>query len=111
MTLNVLILVTVPCGVTTLIGPEMALGGTTALMVRSWKLARALVKVALAPLNSTPAAPVKFVPVRVTLVPGKPLTAEISEPVNPGAGVGYQRSRKSPHIESVRLPGYFAATL
>src|SRR6266571_1781464 len=95
-TLNDAVLVTLPCGVTMVIGPEMASGGMTAVMRRSKLLAGALVKLALVPLNSTLVAPVKLVPVSVTFAPGIPLAGENREPVKPGGGVGYQVSLKLP---------------
>jgi len=58
------------------IGPEMASGGTTAVMRRSKLLVGALVKLALTPLKSTLVAPVKLVPVSVTFVPGAALVGE-----------------------------------
>src|SRR5262249_16813716 len=84
-----LVLVTSPCGVRIVIGPSVASGGTVAAIPKSTLLADALVNTALAPLKSTAVAPVKFVPDRVTLVPGIPVAGRKLE-VNPGAGVGYQ---------------------
>jgi hypothetical protein len=60
------LLVPVPPGVVTLIGPELAPFGTAVLMVVSFTT----VKVADVPLNETPVAPVKRTPVIVTAVPG-----------------------------------------
>jgi hypothetical protein len=59
----------VPLGVVTLIGPVVAPVGTnTSILV-----AEATLKAgALVPLNSTPVAPVKFVPVRATAEPTAP---------------------------------------
>src|SRR5207253_1073982 len=59
----------VPPGVTTEIGPVVAPLGTE---VEIW-LASVIENVATAPLNLTLVAPVKFVPVSVTLVPTAPL--------------------------------------
>ena len=62
-TWNDAVLVTLPFGVKMVIGPEMASGGTMAVMRRSRLLVSALVKLALAPLKRTAVVPVKFVPV------------------------------------------------
>ena len=80
-----------------MIGPEVAFAGTAAVMRRSRLLAGALVKVADAPLKRTAVAPVKLVPVRVTLAPGAALEGENWEPVKPGGGVGYQVKAKFPN--------------
>lgn len=64
--------VAVPPGVTTEIGPVVAPLGTE---VEIW-LASVIEKVAVVPLNFTLDAPVKFVPVSVTLVPTCPLAGE-----------------------------------
>src|SRR5258708_38091949 len=55
--------------VVTLIGPLVPPAGTVAVIV----VAEPTVKLALAPLNSTALAPVKFVPLIETLVPAGPL--------------------------------------
>src|SRR5438034_11837861 len=89
-------LVTLPCGVMMVMGPEVASGGMTAVRRRSALLAGALVKLALAPLNRTAIAPVKLVPVRVILEPGVALEGESWLPVKPGRGVGYHASLKVP---------------
>jgi hypothetical protein len=65
-------LVAVPPGVVTLIVPEVAPAGTLAVI----DAAELTVKVALVPLNETAVAPVKFVPLMVTLVPTDPLVGE-----------------------------------
>ena len=65
----VLVLVAVPPGVVTLSGPVVAPAGTVA----SIAAAEVTVKLALTPLNVTAVAPVKFVPLIVTLVPTGPL--------------------------------------
>jgi hypothetical protein len=62
-------LLAVPAEVVTLIGPLGAPAGTVAVIV----LAEPTVKLALVPLNRTALAPVKFVPLIVTLVPTGPL--------------------------------------
>jgi hypothetical protein len=62
-------LLAVPAGVVTLIGPLVAPAGTVAAIV----VAEPTVKVALVLLNSTAVAPVKLVPLMVTLVPTGPL--------------------------------------
>src|SRR5260221_1140495 len=64
--------VAVPPGVTTEIDPVVAPLGTE---VEIW-LASVIEKVAAVPLNLTLVAPVKFVPVSVTLVPTCPLVGE-----------------------------------
>src|SRR5262245_4228763 len=90
------VLVTLPFGVTRVIGPDRASNGTTAVMRRSMLLVRALVKLALAPLKRTLVAPVKLVPMRVTFAPEMALAGENGVPVNPGDGVGYQVSLTLP---------------
>ena len=95
-TWNSAVLVTLPCGVKIVIGPEVAPGGTMAVMRRSRLLVSAFVKLALAPLKRTGVAPVKLVPVSVTFAPGIPLAGENCVPVNPGGGVGYHRSVNGP---------------
>ena len=67
--MNALALVAVPTGVVTLIGPVVAPIGTVA----SIEMAEVTVKLALTPLNITAVAPVKFVPLSVTLLPTGPL--------------------------------------
>src|SRR2546422_2412708 len=68
-TVKLLALLAVPPGLVTLIGPVVAPVGTVAAIV----VAEPTVKPALAPLNSTAVAPVKLVPLMVTLVPTGPL--------------------------------------
>src|SRR5207302_1999898 len=58
-----------PPGVVTLIGPLEAPAGTVAVIV----VAELTVKPALVPLNRTAVAPVRFVPLIVTLAPTSPL--------------------------------------
>src|SRR5947207_12892878 len=53
---NEIALVTLPCGVTMVIGPDVASGGTMAVIRRSRLLLGALVEMTLAPLNRTPVA-------------------------------------------------------
>src|SRR5256712_3662269 len=62
-------LVAVPPGVVTLSGPVVAPAGTVAWIA----VLEVTVKVALTPLKATAVAPVKFVPLIVTLVPTGPL--------------------------------------
>jgi hypothetical protein len=62
------LLVAVPPGVVTRIRPEVALAGTVAVIC----VAEFTVNVAARLLNVTAVAPVKFVPVIVTTVPGGP---------------------------------------
>src|SRR5467141_1240169 len=62
-------LLAVPSAVVTRIGPVVAPVGTVAVIA----VAEFTVKLALTPLNVTAVAPVKFVPLIVTLVPTGPL--------------------------------------
>src|SRR5207237_1104493 len=71
-TVNELALVAVPPGVVTLTGPVVAPAGTVARIAVS----EVTVKVAPTPLNDTDVAPVKLVPLMVTLVPTGPLPGE-----------------------------------
>src|SRR6267378_3016028 len=68
-TVKLLALLAVPAEVVTLIGPVVAPDGTVAVIV----VAEFTVKLALVPLNRAAEAPVKFVPLIVTLVPTGPL--------------------------------------
>src|SRR5881396_2190686 len=68
-TVKLLALLAVPAEVVTLIDPLVAPAGTLAVIV----LAEFTVKFALVPLNRTAVAPVKLVPLIVTLVPTGPL--------------------------------------
>jgi hypothetical protein len=68
-TVNAPLLVAVPAGVVTLIGPVVARAGTVAWIAVSEVTA----KLAPRPLNATAVAPVKLVPLMVTLVPTGPL--------------------------------------
>src|SRR6185503_10485226 len=69
-TVKLAALVAVPPGVVTLSGPVVAAAGTAAWIA----VAEVTVKLAaLTPLNRTAVAPVKFVPLIVTLVPTGPL--------------------------------------
>ena len=90
------VLVTLPCGVRTVMGPEVASGGTLAVILRSRLFFSAFVNVALAPLNETLVAPVKFVPVSVAVAPAEPCAGLNWSPVKPGGGVGYHASVKAP---------------
>ena len=69
VTVNALELVAVPPAVVTLSGPVVAPAGTVAVIA----VAEFTVKLALVPSNPTAVAPVKFVPLIVTLVPTGPL--------------------------------------
>jgi len=69
ITVKLPVLLAVPAEVVTLIGPVAAPAGTVAVIA----VAELTVKLALVPLNSTDVAPVKFVPLIVTLVPAGPL--------------------------------------
>ena len=77
-----MVLVAVPSGVVTVIGPLPAPAGTVVLIC----VADTTVKVALVPLNPTAVAPPRFVPVIVTAVPAAPLAG--LKPVIVGAGPG-----------------------
>jgi hypothetical protein len=68
-TVNLALLVAVPPGVVTAIFPLFAPGPTTAT---TWVSDTGVTLAALAPLKVTPVAPVRFVPVIVTLVPTPP---------------------------------------
>src|SRR5439155_1105092 len=69
MTVKLLPLLAVPPAVVTLIGPLVAADGTVAVIV----VAEFTVKLALVPLNRTAVAPVKLVPLIVTVAPTAPL--------------------------------------
>ena len=69
-TVKLLELLAEPPGVVTLMGPLEAPAGTVAWIA----VAELTVKLALVPLNRTAVAPLKFVPLIVTLVPAGPLT-------------------------------------
>src|SRR5438046_2188491 len=69
ITVKLLALLAVPSEVVTLIGPLVAPAGTVAVIA----VAEPTVKLALVPLNSTALAPVKLVPLIVTLAPTGPL--------------------------------------
>src|SRR5437660_522775 len=69
VTVTLLALVAVPPGVVTLSGPLVAPLGTVAAI----EVEEFTVKLALAPLNVTPVAPLKAVPLIVTLLPTGPL--------------------------------------
>src|SRR5207237_8480505 len=71
-TVNELALVAVPSGVVTLSGPVLAPAGTVAWIAVS----EVTVKVALTPLKATDVAPLKLVPLMVTVVPTGPLPGE-----------------------------------
>jgi len=62
-------LVLVPPGAPTVMGPVVAVPGTTALKVVLFITVKLLAGI---PLNSTSVALVKLVPVIITLVPGRP---------------------------------------
>jgi len=91
-TVNVPVLVAVPPDVVTLSGPVVAPAGTVAWIA----VADVTVKAALTPLNVTAVAPVKFVPLMVTLLPTGPLLdAKL-------AIVGAPRGSRPPRHESER---------
>src|SRR2546427_10803030 len=68
-TVNVFALVAVPPGVVTLSGPVAAPAGTAVWIA----LSEETVKLALTPLNATAVAPLKLLPLMVTLAPTGPL--------------------------------------
>jgi len=68
-TVKLVVLVAVPPGVVTRSGPVVAPVGTAAWIA----VPEVTVKLALTPLNVTAVAPVKFVPLSVTLLPTGPL--------------------------------------
>src|SRR5882762_11571605 len=95
-TVKLLALLAVPAEVVTLIEPLEAPAGTVAVIV----VAEFTVKLALVPLNSTDVAPVKFVPLMLTLVPTGPLPGvklEIVGGLEPVTGTGLD-------VHVVRLP-------
>jgi hypothetical protein len=71
-TVKFVALVAVPPGVVTLSGPVVAAAGTVAVIA----VAEVTVNKALVPLNRTRVAPLKFVPVIVTVAPTAPLVGE-----------------------------------
>jgi hypothetical protein len=81
-------LVAVPPGVVTVIFPVLALWGTDAVIC----VAEATLKTALAPPKATAVAPVKFVPMIVTVVPGGPEVGENELIVGEGGGGGPTRN-------------------
>ncbi len=72
LTVKLLVLVTEPAGVVTLIGPVVAPAGTVAVIL----VDLTTLNVAAVPLKVTPVAPVKLVPVIVTVVPTGPKVGE-----------------------------------
>src|SRR5439155_13482458 len=70
ITVNTAVVVAVPPGVLTLSGPVVAPVGTVSWIVVSEVTVKGA---ALTPLNVTAVAPVKFVPLIVTIVPSGPL--------------------------------------
>ena len=81
VTVKLALLVAVPLGVVTLMGPVAAPAGTVALICESLLTE----KLAVVPLNLTAVAPVRSLPVIVTLVPADPLVG--ANAVRAGAGV------------------------
>jgi hypothetical protein len=71
-TAKLLALVAVPAGVLTLIGPLAAPGGTVACIA----VLDVILKLAATPLKVTAVAPVKLVPLMVTVVPAGPEPGE-----------------------------------
>ena len=82
-TVNAVLLVAVPPGPVTLIVPVVAPFGTVALIFVS----ESTVKLADVRLNFTEVAPVKFVPLIVTEIPGAPLVGENDVMVGAGGDV------------------------
>src|SRR5437660_685683 len=81
VTVKLATLLAVPPGVVAAIGPVAAAEGAVAVI---W-VEELTAKVALAPLNVTEVAPVRFVPVITTLVPAGPLLGE--KPAIVGAAI------------------------
>jgi len=67
---KLLVLVAVPPGVVTEMGPVVAPVGTVKVI---WEIAFTVKLLAMVPLNLTAETPVKLVPVRITAVPTAPL--------------------------------------
>jgi hypothetical protein len=101
VTVKLLELVPVPDGVVTVMAPVEAPVGTVAVI---W-VAELTVNVAVVPANRTAVAPVKFVPVMTTEVPGAPLVGE--KPVTVGAGVAVT----SKLVELVPVPAGFTTEM
>src|SRR5438132_10221555 len=80
VTVKLALLVAVPPGVVTLIGPVDAPAGTVAVI----RVSLLTPKVAVVPLNFTAVAPLRLLPVMVTLVPTGPLVG--ANEVRAGAG-------------------------
>ena len=72
---NTVVLVAVPPGAATLIGPTVAPAGTAAVIC----VTEFTVKPALAPLNETLVTPLKLAPVMTTLAPTAALAGEMPE--------------------------------
>jgi hypothetical protein len=104
-TVKLLALVAVPPEVVTLIGPVVDPVGTVAEIA----VAELTVKVALVPLNRTAVAPVKFVPLIVTLVPTGPLVGVKLVIVGGGVPVEFDTVTVTP-ADVVRLPATSRAT-
>jgi hypothetical protein len=97
-TVNALALVATPAGVVTLSVPVVAPAGTVAWIA----VAEVTVKeVALTPLNATAVAPVKFVPLIVTLVPTGPLVGVKPEIVGEPPAGGPPAGSPPSHAEKV----------
>src|SRR5690242_2318687 len=79
-TMNVFVLMAVPPGVVTLIKPEPALVGTTAVICAS----ESTLNMAPRPLKVTADAPVRFVPAMTTSVLAEPLVGEKEKMVGGG---------------------------
>jgi hypothetical protein len=114
MTVKLLLLLAVPPGVVTLIGPVVAPAGTVAWIA----VAELTVKPAFTSLKRTAVAPPKFVPLIVTLVPAGPLVGE--KPVMVGGltletvtetALDVHRIPSASRATAVRLCGPFATVL
>ena len=110
------VLVVVPEGVVTVMGPLLALVGTAAVI---WVAELTVNDAAAVPLNETPVAPDKFVPVSTTEVPtaplvganpvivgGDPVTVNPPPPPAPGATYNNAAALRDPLV-AVVAPVYW----
>src|ERR1700688_3605798 len=102
--MKLLLLVAVPPGVVTLIGPLPAPAGTVALICD----AETTVKTDAVPVNATPVAPLKFVPLTVTDAPTAPLAGLNPDTVGTG---GAEVTRPSPKCVLVALGAPLAQSI
>src|SRR2546428_12350333 len=106
-TVKLVVLVAVPPGVVTRSGPVVAPVGTVARIAVS----EVTVKLALAPLNVTAVAPVKAVPLIVTVVPTCPLGGVKRVVVRRVGGDGRARGAADLSAEDLNLGGPRGAAL